>query len=240
MNQVRAIAKKIPGLRRIYLGFLNFADRQRLKGKAPEEVFTEIYQENRWRSNESVSGPGSETEQTRAVVEKMPPLLREFGVKSMLDIPCGDFNWLKNAALAGIDYSGADIVDEIVDKNRRNFQRDEVSFQKLNLLSDELPPVDLIFCRDCLVHFSFDDIRRALQNVCRSGATYLLTTTFTGHSDNEDILTGQWREINLELKPFSLPKPIALINEECTESEGKYADKSLGLWRIDEISKIFS
>ncbi len=59
MNVIRSIAKKIPGLRQVYVGYLNFADRQRLKGKTPEKVFTEIYEENRWGNNESVSGPGS-------------------------------------------------------------------------------------------------------------------------------------------------------------------------------------
>jgi hypothetical protein len=68
----------------------------------------------------------------------------------------------------------------------------------------------------------------------------LLTTTFTEHPQNQDILTGQWREINLELEPFSLPKPLLPVNEECTEADGKYADKSLGLWRISEINKILS
>jgi hypothetical protein len=108
----------------------------------------------------------------------------------------------------------------------------------LTLFASKLPTVDLIFCRDCLVHFSFDDIRRALQNICRSGSAYLLTTTFTEQRQNQDIVTGQWRQLNLELEPFSLPKPLSLINEDCTEGEGKFADKSLGLWRIEEIGKV--
>ena len=235
MNAIRSIAKKIPGLRRVYRSYINFADRQRLKGKAPDEVFTEIYNENRWGNNESISGPGSALDQTRAVRDRLPILLDELGAKTILDIPCGDFNWLKNLKLDDIQYTGADIVDEIVSNNKKNFQKENISFQNLNLLSDELPEVDLIFCRDCLVHFSFDDIWCALQNICRSGSKYLLTTTFTEHFKNYDIMTGQWRRINLQLKPFSLPKPIKIISEECTEANGEYADKSLGLWLVDDI-----
>lgn len=235
MNAIRSIAKKIPGLRQVYVGCLNFLHKQRLKGKAPEAVFTEIYKENLWGSNESISGPGSAKEQTRAVVEKLPVLLRELAVTSMLDIPCGDFIWLKNADLGEVNYIGADIVDEIVTENRQTFQKDKISFKKLNLISDLLPKVDLIFCRDCLVHFSFDDIRKALQNICQSGSGYLLTTSFKEHTENFDILTGQWRPLNLELHPFLLPKPICMIVEGCTEGESKYADKSLCLWLIDDI-----
>lgn len=238
MSVMRSIARKIPGLHRLYMSCLNFADRQRLKGKAPEEVFTEIYEKNIWGSNESISGPGSAAHQTRMVVEKMPILLRDLGVAAMLDIPCGDFNWLKDADLENINYTGADIVNEIVKKNKDNYQKENVNFQKMNLLADKLPKVDLIFCRDCLVHFSFEDIQKALRNICRSGSSYLLTTTFTEHSENPDIMTGQWRPVNFELEPFNFPKPDVIINEECTEGDGKYADKSLALWRIDEINKI--
>jgi hypothetical protein len=235
MGVIRSLARKTPGLKRVYMGYLDFIGKSQLKGKAADEVFTEIYKQNRWGSEESVSGPGSVDEQTRAVLEKMPQLLSELGIKSMLDIPCGDFNWLKNADLGSIDYTGADIVDEIVARNRESFERDNVSFQRLNLLSDQLPKVDLILCRDCLVHFSFADISTALENIRRSGATYLLTTSFPKRTKNRDIVTGQWRPLNLEVEPFRLPNPVAIIDEECTEDGGRYADKSLCLWRIDDL-----
>lgn len=237
MKIVRAFAKRIPGIRQAYISYLNYIDRQRLKDKTPETVFTEIYQENRWGNNESVSGPGSASIQTKNILQELPLLLRKLDCTSVLDIPCGDFNWLKDAKLEGIKYIGADIVDEIINKNKSNFQSDVTSFQKLNLLSDDLPTVDLIFCRDCLVHFSFQDIQRALKNICRSGSKYLLTTTFTERQKNVDILTGQWRTINLTETPFNLPKPDQIINESCSEGSGKYADKSLGLWEIDEIRR---
>jgi hypothetical protein len=42
-----------------------------------------------------------------------------------------------------------------------------------------------------------------------------------------------WRPLNLEIAPFNLGKPIALINEDSKERRGKYSDKSLGLWKIN-------
>lgn len=197
--------------------------------------FTQIYKENRWASNESISGPGSARQQTVAVIARLPEIISEFGIGSMLDIPCGDFNWLKSVDLKAVDYIGADIVDELVAQNEKLYKTGNVSFRKLNLLSDVLPKVDLVFCRDCLVHFSFGDIFTALQNIKSSGSTYLLTTSFVGHAGNEDILTGQWRPVNLTEAPFHLPEPVKVISEECTENDGKYADKSLCLWRTDDL-----
>ena len=72
-------------------------------------------------------------------------------------------------------------------------------------------------------------------NIKRSRILYLLTTTFPDCEENEDITTGDWRLLNLERPPFNLPPPIQLINEGCSESNGKYSDKSLGLWLIEDI-----
>jgi hypothetical protein len=94
--------------------------------------------------------------------------------------------------------------------------------------------VDLVLCRDCLVHLSSKDAVAALRNLKRSGSTYLLATTFPEHTDNPDVITGYWRPINLELPPFALPRPMLMINEGCPERGG--ADKSLGLWRIADLS----
>lgn len=105
----------------------------------------------------------------------------------------------------------------------------------LDLTRDRLPTVDLVLCRDCLVHLSFAQAQQALANIAASGARYLLTTTFTGRSENADIPTGKWRALNLQRPPFNLPQPLELINERCTEKDGRYADKSLGLWPVADL-----
>lgn len=147
---------------------------------------------------------------------------------------------MQNVDLSGIDYTGADIVSALIEKNKEQYGRDSVRFQKLDLITDPLPSMDLVLCRDCLVHLSYEDIFRALRNVCDSQSKYILTTTFTGRTDNHDIETGQWRTLNLELAPFHLPKPLKIIVEGCTERDGAYADKSLGLWRTECITPLLS
>ena len=157
---------------------------------------------------------------------------------TILDIPCGDFNWMQNVDLSGIKYIGADIVEEIIKNNKNKYEKDNISFRHMNLIEDTLPQVDLILTRDCLVHMSYDDIFKSLHNVCNSMSQYLLTTLFTDRQDNKDIITGEWRPLNLQIAPFSLPKPIRIINEKCTQKKSSYTDKSLGLWKISDIAKI--
>ncbi len=65
----------------------------------------------------------------------------------------------------------------LIEANQR-FADDTHSFRVVNLLDDSLPDADLILCRDCLVHFSHEDVYRALRAIAASPARYLLTTTF--------------------------------------------------------------
>lgn len=232
---IRDIAKKIPGLVPIVRTVRDRIEVWRLANRPMEDVFQDIYRSNRWSSPESASGTGSDLSQTAALSRELPLLLRRHGVRSMLDIPCGDFNWMSRVDLAGVDYTGADIVPALVARNTASHARPGVRFMALNLATDPLPATDLVFVRDCLVHLSFDDVRAALRNVCDSGATWLLTTTFPGREVNRDIRTGQWRALNLQAAPFLLPVPVELFNEGCTEGGGAYADKSLGLWTTEQV-----
>jgi hypothetical protein len=52
-------------------------------------------------------------------------------------------------------------------------------------------------------------------------------------------MDGDWRLLNLEAAPFGFPPADAILNEECTEAGGAYADKSLGVWRVADLP-IFS
>ena len=67
------------------------------------------------------------------------------------------------------------------------------------------------------------------------GVDYLLTTTFPSCDQNEDIVTGDWRLLNLQRPPFNFPPPLRLMNERCTESRGAFGDKSLGLWLVGQL-----
>jgi glycosyltransferase involved in cell wall biosynthesis len=196
-----------------------------------DTTFQRIITGNAWGGGESVSGPGSALGQTETIRAALPPLLKELGCQVMLDAPCGDFHWLKEVALP-VEYVGCDIVDELIARNKAAFASDHVRFFRADLTRDPLPSSDLILCRDCLVHLPDGLVVRALKNFVRSGSRYLLTTTFPEQSANARIVPGEWRPLNLRQPPFSLPAPLRIINENCTEGYGAYRDKSLALWDL--------
>lgn len=212
----------------------------RLEKLNTESVFTDIYRKNVWGDKESVSGAGSNLAQTEIIRTELAKLIKKLAITTILDIPCGDFYWMRLVDLNGIKYIGADIVKPLIQDNNVKYGKEMIEFRNLDLLKDPLPKADLILCRDCLVHLSFADIFIALKNICQSGSTYLLTTTFTERQNNDDIITGRYHNLNLTITPFNFPAPILVINEQCTEREGdeEFTDKSLALWKIADIAKI--
>ena len=237
MTALGKIVEKIPVISFLYKALRRKNYRLQLRSKDKEKVFTAIYKANKWGGESSVSGPGSDTHQTKRISKKLPELLNKFNIKKMLDIPCGDFHWMVNVDLSNIEYIGADVVKELIVDNIDRHTEKNIHFQHLNLIQDKLPDVDLVFCRDCLVHFSYADAFLALENICNSQSEYLLTTTFVDRNNNYDISTGQWHPVNLELSPFDFPKPLLVIMEECTEGGDLFADKALGLWNIKDIQE---
>ncbi|MCW5912008.1 MAG: class I SAM-dependent methyltransferase [Cyclobacteriaceae bacterium] len=226
---LKLIKSNFPGTVRLLNTLYNHVYHLKFLFKSREAVFKSIYRSNHWSDSESVSGPGSTFERTKSVRAELPRIVSNYKIKSLLDVPCGDFNWMKLVNLTGVKYVGVDIVPELIEKNQ--FENKEYTFYEADLVSSTLPKVDLIFCRDCLVHLSFENIRTALRNIKRSDSTYLLTTTFTTHK-NFDIITGNWRPINLQAAPFVFPEPLLVFQEDET---GENQDKSMALWRISDL-----
>ena len=197
--------------------------------------FTKIYLNNSWGAAGSVSGGGSESDQTSQLKLELPLILQHLGVRTLLDLPCGDLNWMKEVDLGSISYTGADIVPQLISDLRSRFEGSGRSFLCLDATRENPGPFDAIFCRDMLVHLSYKDILRTLKMFKTSGSQYLLTTHFTGPRIFEDLKRLGWRPINFTAEPFCFPTPIRLLDEQCSEAEGRFADKTIAVWRLADL-----
>jgi hypothetical protein len=197
--------------------------------------FEYIFENNLWSSEESRSGLGSTLLETDTLRTDIPAVLNEIQARSLLDLPCGDFRWMSEVDLGGVSYTGADIVEALVVANTQKFASESRRFLSLDLTSDILPRADVVLCRDCLVHLSYANICRALENVKHSGAKWLLMTNFVRIESNRDIEDGDWRPLNFEHAPFLLPPPHRTIVENCAEAGGAFDDKSLCLWLVADL-----
>ncbi len=226
------ISRFIRTVRRLRLLFLG----RRFLFKNTERVFTQIYHSNVWQGRESVSGTGSDSVETSILIERLPELFGKLEVQTVLDVPCGDFNWMKDAIPAGVDYIGGDIVKELIAENSRRFGNESTKFTTIDITSDDLPTVDLVFCRDCLVHLSIPLIWKAIDQIVASKSRYLMMTTFHGVEENYNIVTGSWRALDFTKPPFSFPSPLLELDECYGRLTGDTRFlKFMAVWRISDI-----
>jgi len=214
-----------------------------------QELFSTIYRLNIWSHPESRSGPGSSMEQTNVIRVELPKILKKYNIEVFVDAPCGDFNWMQKIDLSFLTrYIGIDIVPDVILENLKHYANAKQVFLHLDITHKDfpqalgnLPANSVILCRDCLTHLSFKDIFAALRNFKKTGARYVLISTYPGPQRKSNVdLQGanllqllRYRPINFQLPPFNFPKPLEIFNEG--DTEGQIDDKSLALWNLDSL-----
>lgn len=208
-----------------------------------EQIFNEIYKNEIWRiGNPNVphSGPGSTIEYTTPLRQAIPEILDIFDVKTLLDAPCGDMTWM-SVVLKEVDitYIGGDIVKAIIDQNIANYSNSKTFFTHLDITKDPLPNSDMMLCRDCLFHFSFEYINMTLNNFYQSDIKYLMATSHSFGIPNTDINTGDFRCLDLTQEPFMLGRPLYTVEEV---SENVNVRRQVNVWSREQIgnSKVFN
>ncbi|MDR1646411.1 MAG: class I SAM-dependent methyltransferase [Tannerellaceae bacterium] len=196
-------------------------------------VFTEIYESNHWGSQESRSGGGSTIEATTMIRKQLPLIIERYAIQSMLDVPCGDYIWMRTVEKT-CNYTGGDIVAGMIENNQRLYASEKVQFKQIDITKDSLPEVDLIFCKDCLQHLSYENVHKALRNFKSSGSKYLLVTSYPKTWLNHDIEDGAYRALNLRKLPFHLPKPLLKVRE--ARCPGVETDKTMYLYKLSDLA----
>lgn len=179
-------------------------------------------------------GGGSTIRYTSNIRKYLVPLLIKHNICSILDLPCGDLNWIKEIDLGDIQYIGADVASILLERNKRVFSNR--SFLHLDITEDKLPQADLLLCRDCLFHFTKIDKIRALANFINNDIKYILMSHFPLCSNNIDtIRTGDFKEINWTISPFNFPEPIDIIDDSGIENSGNISPRVMALFTKDQI-----
>ena len=174
-----------------------------------KHIFTQYYYDKFWSSHESDSGRGSELKYTSNLRNKLVNFCRKNNVRSILDAPCGDFNWMRhvvNLSNNKIRYVGVDIVKPLIVRNDTYYSNRKINFFcddiTVNLARYNVP--DLLVMRDFLFHIPFSDIDSVFQSVKIMNPKFFAVTNHPECNVNTDIIPGGFRELNLSLEPFKL------------------------------------
>jgi hypothetical protein len=206
--------------------------------KNMQQKFTSIEEQDVWKYDQA-----ARVASTAKLRAQLLTFIDEADIESMVDFPSGRFSWqrelLREADIRrGIDikYIGADIVSSITKENQ--LRHGMHAFHTLDLTSDPIPAADLLLVRDCLVHFTDDQIWSALRNIAGAPVRYVALTTFPTRENiarSDWSALNFWRALNLLAEPFSLPFPLWILVEHGVGNP--YADKALCIWEIESLRK---
>jgi len=219
-----------------------------------KETFQDVY--TNWRFGgwpESKSGPGSTMEETDIIRQQIKQLVKDKEIKSVVDVPCGDFNWMKDIVYSFEKYTGCDIVPEMIQDNQK-FANSIISFKELDLTQDniEIPEGDLLIVRDVLGHLPLEGGQKAIANILKSKCKYLLTTTWYSlndpnytheNKDNTVTVEANWDRgaaafypVCLHSAPFNFPKPEFYIEEKPkVDGYDNGVRKGLAFYELDKL-----
>jgi len=197
--------------------------------------FIYIYKVGYWKSNntKSLSGAGSSMAATSNLRNELLDTFCKLNISSIFDVPCGDFHWMQNSLNDSFDYIGGDIVPDLIKNNILLYSGlTNVKFIQFDLVNDQLPEVDCIFIRDCLVHLNDSDIFKILEKIKKSKIKFLFSTSFETDSQIELTSADRWRPINLCLPPYNMPDPLLILND--SHDINKYESlKRMLVWKLN-------
>ena len=207
-------------------------------------------------ANTSDSGEGSTMSNTVGMRDTLPHLLALLEVESIVDVPCGDFNYMKeimssDATPRRIRYVGLDIVAPLIKQLQRSFgtasrpsqgaqqasvRGPHISFMTFDLSIGLLWPADLVIVRDLLFHFDERRVLDILDRIDASGSKYLLTTSYARNVNGRfrDKFTpgrgfSSFAPWNLQGPPFNIGEPIFSIGNDGNPHR---TVRIMALWRL--------
>ncbi len=169
---------------------------------AHREIFNEIYEKNKWGYG---SGLGSVPQYTAPYRIFLSNFMKSNGIKSVLDVGCGDWQISSLIDWSDVNYIGMD-VSSVVLTNTSRFAADNIRFIEGDAVHDELPRADLLILKDVLQHWSNTDILRFLPKM-RQFPRALVTNGFDAAAlalTNQDISSGGYRPVDLKASPFNM------------------------------------
>jgi hypothetical protein len=185
---------------------------------------------------ESASGPHGTNQATAPFREMLLATLRQHDIRTVLDLGCGDWNWMRQVGFPHplgstertISYQGWDAHEGMMVRLNETYGGPHVSFHTKDITTEEYPRVDLIIARSVLFHIDAAIARRMVERV-RAASKFFLSNSFLNVRKNSNIkkylpIDGWgFYTINLNIAPFNLGPFMIDSAEELSSGQKRYA-----------------
>ncbi len=165
-----------------------------------KEQFTKIYQEERWGKGKG-SGVGSRPKFNKDYITFLENFLKDNNIKSVIDYGCGDWQFSQYVDWGDIDYLGLDIVDSVIDNNKKQFPK--YSFISDTNVFNHLKGRELIIIKDVIMHWPNDEIVKFMDKLITYDIKILMINCF-GQSKNRRIKIGGHSRLDYDKPPLNI------------------------------------
>lgn len=174
-----------------------------------KQAFEDIYKNALWGKNSAGSGTSGTGSTIRATMYWrlfLTEFLKNNHITSVVDAGCGDWEFSQSIDWTGIDYKGYDIVESVVEADRKRFEAPNIHFFAANMIDTELPPADLLISKHVLQHLPSEAVKKFMTQFGKYRHVLLVdgVDPITLSSSNPDIAAGDYRDLDITAPPFNL------------------------------------
>ena len=172
-----------------------------------QKVFSKKYARGGWDGKGS--GAGSSLSANKKYITFLEKHLFDYGIKSVIDYGCGDWQFSQHVKWGDIDYLGLDVVESVIDTNKEQFPVH-------NFVSDSdvfpyLKGRDIIIIKDVLMHWPDEEIIPFLDRLVKKDIWVLLVNAATRQPPTRKIGIGGFAHLEYDKFPLNKYNPELLF-----------------------------
>lgn len=181
-------------------------------------IFENIYEKQLWNNcdpNIPLSGPGSSFENTKDYSNMLTKFIYDNECKSVLDLGCGDLNWIPKTKFFndnGIKYTGVDVVDRLIDSHLINFPEKHFLCKDITMYN-YFDKVDIIIIRDVIFHLKNNDILSIFNNI-KNKFKFIIITSCNNTVNTDKFNQYHFADKNILIEPFNKLQNFLIKIEE--------------------------
>ena len=173
-----------------------------------KEEFTYIYDNEKWGKNKG-SGEGSRPKFNQEYIPFLEDFLKTNNIKSVIDFGCGDWQFSRYidwgdkpfSTMPKIDYLGLDVVDSVIDNNKKEFPQH--SFVSDTNVFNHLEGRELIIIKDVFIHWPNETIVEFMDKLINYN-NKILTVNSLGQAKNRKLKRiGGFSRLNYDKFPLN-------------------------------------
>jgi len=196
-----------------------------------EEVFTEIYDKNKWGGG---SGTGSKmSRNNQKYIDILNEILNKYNIKTICDIGCGDWQFSKfiKYNTKDINYLGIDCVKSVIDNNLKDYKDTNINFEHKTISDKYIPEnYDLIILKDVIQHWEDKDILKYISRILKNNKYVFVTNGYKFMRDKsknnlkERNINNQYRYHPVDINKY----PLSEYKKFCLQTY-EYFSKQMNL-----------